>query len=424
VIWALVTLSFVLFVLGVPVFAAFGLSGSVICLWVLGLPPEVVGAKLWDFLDVFTMIATPLFICAGSLMLYGGSSRRLVNFFNAYVKHVPGGLAVVVVLGCAFFAAMCGSTVATAAAMGSILFPEMIKEGYDKPFSGGLIASAAPLGPIIPPSIWMILYGAITETSIPKLFLAGFVPGILIALLFIPYIMYIARRRKYGRVKVAPWSERILVTRKAIPALLTPILVLGGIYGGIFTPTEAACIAVIYALFIGRFVYRELTLKKTYESFLASAQATSNLFILIVGAMLFGFILYQLRIQDFLVDFVVARKFGSTAFLGAYLVLTLLLGMLIDGIVIMFLTVPLFLPVALALNIDKIFFGLILVISLCIGQISPPFGVSVFTVSAFTKEPSGPYFREALPFIAIYIVVAVILLFFPQIALWLPSLYG
>ncbi|MDY7019490.1 MAG: TRAP transporter large permease [Chloroflexota bacterium] len=421
-VWAGIALIIVLFFLGAPIFVAFGSGASIICLWYLGIPPEMVGMKLWESLNSFTLLAIPMFIIAGNFMAQGGAARHLVNFINSLIGHTRGGLAMVIILTSAFFACLCGSTIATVAAVGAIMFPMMVESGYSRRLSTSAIAMGATLGPIIPPSTWMILYGPLTGTNVAELFAAGIIPGILIALAFLPMVRHQAIKEKTILRPAATWGERGRSFVKAIPAILMPIIILGGIYGGIFTPTEAAAVAAIYSLIIGFAVYRGLNLRTAYAAVADTVRTLGALLLLVVSAILFGFVLAQIGIPRMISGAVAAAGFSPAIFLVIFCVILVILGMFVEGIALLLILAPLFYPTAVAMDINLVHFGLLFVVGLCIGQVSPPFGTGVFTLSAFTGEPSESIFKGVLPLLGIEVAILFILALVPQISLWLPNM--
>jgi len=417
-----VAAAFVLIALGSPLFLAFGLTMSIAAVWALGLPVLTVVEKLWANIDSWGFLAAPLFMLAGSLMAEGGIARSLVAFVNSFLGHVRGGLGMVVVIACAFFAAMCGSVIATAAAIGMTMARPMVESGYPNGFAGALISAGATLGPIIPPSIWLILYGIMTETSITRLFMAGFLPGGILVVVLCLITLIIARRRKLEIRPRVGWPQRGRGLLIAVPALLAPVLILGGIYGGVFTPTEAGAIACAYALMIGVLVYRGLKGANLMRGLRDSTYVVANIAMLVTAAILMGFVLSQLGLPDLISSLMERAGLGTTGFVLILATLMIILGMFLEAICIMVIVIPVLFPVAVTLGVDPIHFGMILCVGLAVGQLSPPLGITAFTVAAFTEQPAEHVFRAGLPLLAGMVVVLFLVALLPQLSLWLPEL--
>ena len=419
-VYLAIALGVILFLTGSPIFVAFGIGASIACLWYLGLPPIIIASRLFDTINSFVLLAVPLFILAGFLMAQGGSGERTFEFANTLLRHIKGGLGAVVILASTLVAAMTGSGPATAAAVGTIAVPSMTERGYTRQASTACVAAGATLGPIIPPSVWFILYGMLTATSVVELFLAGVIPGLLIAFAFIPVARFQARR--FPLLPPATWRERRSSFFKSVPALLMPVFVLGGIYGGVFSPTEAAAMGAVYAAIIGVAVYRKLNPRSLLTALSDAAFTTSAVFMILVAAMLLAFLIAQLGFPALIQKAILPLGLGPTGFLYATTAVVLLLGMFIEGLPVLLLVIPVLWPTVLALGIDTVHFGLVVTVGLCIGQISPPYGITVFAISSFTGEPAMSIFRGAIPYIITEIAVLYILITFPQIALVLPQL--
>jgi C4-dicarboxylate transporter DctM subunit len=367
-------------------------------------------------------LAVPLFVFAGNLMLYGKSSKYLVEFFDSFVRQVPGGLAIVTVVACAFFAAISGSGSATIAAIGGIMLPVMAEKGYGAGLRTGCLAVSGTLGNLIPPSIFFVLYGLITETSIGELFMAGFLPGFLCAALLGITAAIICKREGYAVEPPASWRERRKAFINAIPAILMPTIVLGGIYGGVFTPTEAAAVSCIYGAFIGFFVYRGLSLKNLMTAARGAVQLTCMLLLLISAAILLSKAFIVAQFPQTLTNFVIEAQFSPTMYLVFFNILLIILGCFIEGTPMLFVVTPLLLPPALALGISPIHFGVLFCINVLIGQITPPVGIMLYFTSGYAKVPTQIVIKGALPFLGAMVVALFIVTFLPSIALYLPSL--
>jgi len=417
-----IILAFVAVFLGTPLFLGFGLLMTILAYFFQGIPPQMIAMDLWSNIDSYTLLALPLFIYAGGLMTEGGSSRYLVNFVNSFVRQFRGGLAIVVIISCSFFAAMSGSIIATAAAVGLVMHKMMTEKGYSAPFTGAIIASGATLGPIIPPSIWMIIYCGMAEANVSKMFLAGFLPGILLMLIFIFIVWLLAGKMNIAKEPAATWSERRHVFFTGLPALVAPLIILGGIYGGIFTPTEAGAVACVYSLIIGIFVYKGIdSFEKMKKLSWDAACVTANILILISTAVLLGAIVSRVGIAQAICVFVHGIGLSSLGFLLLFCALLVFFGCFLEALCIMVITVPLLYPTAAALGIDPLHFGIVLMFGLGIGQLTPPLGVTLYTVAKFTNQPSGPIFKEVMPMVVGMILVMILLAMFPKISLWLPK---
>ncbi|MDY7019184.1 MAG: TRAP transporter large permease [Chloroflexota bacterium] len=416
-----IALVVICFIVGSPIFIAFGAGSSIILLWHLGIPGSAIPRLMFESVNSYSLAAIPAFILAGNLMTYGGTSRELVRWVNTLVGHIPGGLGITVVLSCAVFAACSGSALAAAGAIGMIMIPMMTEQGYDEAFSNGLVAGAATLGPIIPPSVIMILYGALTETSIPALFYAGVFPGILYALILIGYALVISRRHKYGIVPKSSWGERGKATIRAIPALLFPVIILFGIYGGICTATEIAAIATIYSVLVGFLAYRQLNMKLLYHSLKETVLATGRIMLIVAAAMLFGRVLILLGVGEAIKGAVFGMGLSVTAFLALLVLIILIFGMFMELLAMLYILIPLIWPICGAFGIDPVFLGLLVCMGACVGYITPPFGSVVFTVSSFTGMRADSIFRHTIIPAILEAVTVYIVLFVPSIATWLPG---
>ncbi len=414
----------VLTVIGVPLFAAVGLT-TALALFIIDIPYTLLAQTGYTSLTPFPLLTIPMFVLAGRLMEVGGMATRLIGVATSLVGAYRGSLGLVTVFGCMLFAALSGSGPATTAAIGSVMLPAMKEEGYSRAFGAAIAASAGALGSLIPPSNLMIIYGLVSETSIPRLFLAGFVPGFLVTALLLIITYAIARRRGFGGsgrpFAWRPFAEALWVGKWAIG---TPVLILGGIYGGIFTPTEAAGVAVFYALVIGVFVYRELTLGKIVESLRFTALIT-GLLILLAPTIAFG------QLAAFF-DVPAAVEGAMTSVTrNPYIVLILIgifyiiIGTFMESIAQIILFTPVFLPLVRDLGVDPVLFGVYTVITCEIGFLTPPLGGNLNVASRISGATIEQVSAAVLPFIAAYIGGLLFLVFYPQATLWLPDLvYG
>ncbi|MGG3449117.1 TRAP transporter large permease [Domibacillus aminovorans] len=413
---------FVLLFLSVPIAFSLGLS-TVAGIWMHdSLPLDVVPQRIFVALNSFPLMAIPFFILAGNLMGAGGISKRLVNFASSLVGHFTGGLAMVAIVTSMFFAAISGSGAATTAAIGSILIPAMLARGYHVEYAAANQAVAGALGVIIPPSISMILYGVAAEVSIGDLFLAGIMPGLLITLSLLISAYIIANRRGYvGEERKAP-AEVWTTFKAAILALLMPIIVLGGIYSGIFTPTEASVVAVVYSFIIGFVVYREITMKQLIETLRNSAISSAIIMIVIGTAGLFGFFISITGVPDMVYALISDFVTNKYVFLIIVNIILFIAGMFLDGGAAILIFVPLLLSTAVTLGIDPVHFGVIMVCNLAIGLVTPPVGIDLFVVSQLTKLSIVKIGKAVIPLILILILDVLIISFFPPLSTWIPSL--
>ncbi len=373
----------------------------------------------------YVLLAIPLFILAADLMNIGSLTDRLLQFCLVLVGRFRGGLGHVNVVANMIFAGMSGSAIADAVGIGRIIIGMMTKDGrYPVAYAGAITASAAIIGPIIPPSIPMVLYALISDTSIGYLFLGGFVPGVMLGLGFMIMNSIIARRRNYPVEAPIPIGEIPKITIRAFPALMLPVILLFGIYGGVMTPTEGAAAAAFYALFASTVLYRAVTWKQLYEAILTSGKATTSIGMLIAGAMAFNYVVTIENIPNSLARFMGSYDLAAGGFLLLVNIVLLVLGCLLEGSTVLLVVVPIFIPTAKALGIDLVHFGVVVVVNVMIGLLTPPYGLLLFVLANMTKQPLGAIVREAAPFILMAIIVLVIITIFPETILWLPRIWG
>ena len=415
-----------LLLFSVPIGICLGLATMIVMVFVDGTPPMALLARsVVTGADSFPLIAVPLFILAGDLMQHGGMSRRIVGFANALIGHIRGGLAYVNVLACVFFAAISGSSPATVAAIGSNMIPEMEKVGYTRRFSGALTASSGMIGVMIPPSIPFIIYGVTAEVSIGKLFLAGVVPGILFALMFMLVARILLRNDKTVQESTTTFSGAGVWEsfRTSIWALLVPGIILGGIYSGIFTPTEAGAVAVVYAIIIGIFVYRDITFADLPSILAGSAKTSGTILVLVIMATAFGRLITLARIPTELAASITSLSDNPIMILLLINLLLLVIGMFMETISSIIIMTPILLPVATALGVDPIVFGVILTVNLAIGFCTPPLGVNLFVASGISKVSIEQLSKAILPFFVGMLVLLMLITYVPAISLALPSLW-
>jgi len=416
---------FVYLVLGMPLAICLGLSVITTFWYHETLPLMAVAQKLYNGLDHFALMAIPFFILASNIMSSGGVSKRLIDVCNAFVGHYRGGLAVASIISCMFFAAISGSSPSTVVAIGTIMIPAMIASGYGDKYSVGLLGSAGSLGILIPPSIPMIVYGVATEQSVGKLFMAGVGPGLFMGGLFIITAVIYARIKGFKGGTVVPWKDRLVLLWKALPGLFMPFLILGGIYGGIFTPTEAAAVAVFYSLFVGLFVYKDLKFRDIPQVFVRSAVMMAMILFIITNAMLFAFILTTEGIPAAIAEFIISHAVTPWVFLLFVNILLYFVGDFMEPSAAILILAPLFLPIVLKLNIDPIHFGIIMTVNMEIGMITPPVGLNLFVASGISGLSLWDVFKGAAPFMVIMLAALLIITYIPIISLWFPKLlYG
>lgn len=416
----------ILLAMCVPIFVA--LSGCVLLIFIFftGVPFETVVMRMFAGLDKFSLMSIPFFVLAANLMSEGGISRRIITLANALVGSFRGGLAMTTVVACMFFGAISGSSPATVVAIGGLLFPAMIKEGYSREFSTSLITASGSLGIVIPPSVIMIVYGAITGVSVGALFVSGFGAGLVYGLGFMAYGYYYAKKNPQIELKKQATAQEIWVDVKASAwGLGVPVIILGGIYGGIFTPTEAAAVAVVYALLIALFVYREMDLKRFYKTVVMSALTTAQVMIVLSAASVFAWILTAEGITAAIANAMISISNNTYVILLMINIIVLIAGMFIDGASIITILAPLFYPIAMKAKIDPVHLGIVLTVNSAIGMFTPPFGLNLFVATGVTGDPLSKVTKGIWPFIWVSLITLAIITYFPDISLWLPrQIYG
>jgi C4-dicarboxylate transporter DctM subunit len=426
----MVTTLFLLFVallaMAVPIFVVLSFS-TLAAFWIHSpIPLETIVQRLFAGLDRFALMAIPFFIVAANVMSAGGMSRRIIAVANVLVGPLPGGLAMATVVACMFFGAISGSSPATVVAMGGLLYPALVQGGYDKRFAIALVVASGSIALIIPPSITMIVYGAVTGTSVGALFVSGFGAGAVYGLGFMGYSYYYAKRNKIPSIPRPPWAQVRATLGDAKWGLGMPILIIGGIYGGIFTPTEAAAVAAVYAIVVALFIYREIGFREFWEVVVQSAGSTAQVMILLAGASVFAYILTSERVTIVLTEAIV--KWGASQFTVLILINIALLvaGMLIDGASVILILGPLLLPVAQKVGVDPLHLGIIMVVNTAIGMFTPPFGLNLFVAGTVDEEwTMAKIIPPILPFIWVSLIPLLVVTYVPQISLWLPRfIYG
>ncbi|THU02502.1 TRAP transporter large permease [Lampropedia puyangensis] len=408
----------IFFALSLPVAVAIGLS-SITGIAYAGINWLVVPQQLFAALDKFPLMAIPFFILAGNLMEAGGISQRMVDFAKSLVGGIQGGLAITCVLTCMIFAAVAGSSVATTFAVGAILIPAMVKHGYPTPFAASLQATAAELGVIIPPSVPMILYAVSTETSTGEVFIGGVIPGLLIGVALILYVWLYARKhglgKNDGQDRMAVWPA----FKRSWLALLMPVIILGGIYGGIFTPTEASVVAVVYALLVSVFIYRTLSFKALSPVFHRSVVGTAVIMFIIANAGVFSFLLNRSGVPDMLGQWLGGLFDSKYLFLLGVNIALFIIGMFIETSASIVVLAPLLLPVAVQFGVDPVHFGIIMIVNLALGMVTPPMGVNLFAACSIAKISLEQMIKPLVPFVCVILCCLMLITYIPELSLYL-----
>ena len=419
-----ILLLFVLFLVGIPICFSLGLV-SIVGMVQGATPMIVVIQRLFTGADSTALIAIPLFILAGGLMVQGGISNRIVSFADALIGHFPSGLALVSILACMFFAAITGSAIAATAAIGGIMIPIMREKNYEDTFSAPLIACGGSIGPIIPPSIPLLLYGTMANVSVGKLFIGGFIPGIIMGVGLMIYSYIVGKKRHYvGREKKASREEILRTGKDALLALIMPIIIIGGILSGIFTATESGAIACAYAIVIGGLVYRELKLKNMFALLVDCAKSTGQVLVVMACASLFTWVITVAQVPQ-TVSALLSDSIHSRVLLLLIInIILLIAGTFIDTTSALVIFTPLFLPLVQAMGIDLIHFGLVMAVNLTIGMCTPPLGVCLFVSGSIAKVSLKEQMRDLLPMLGVLLIVLLIITYIPQTVTFLPELLG
>lgn len=411
---------FVLLFLRVPVAVSLALA-TILVFFQIDFNMNMIPQRIFTALDSFPMMAIPGFVLAGVLMARGGISKYLIEALRAWIGHLPGGLAVVTIIACAIFAAISGSSPATAAAIGSIMIPAMISAGYQKRYSMGLVAAGGTLGILIPPSVPLIIYGITSEQSIGELFMAGVIPGLALTGILIVAAIFYAKRNGFKGDEPASWRERGRKSLKAIWGGFLPFLILGTIYSGVVTPTESAVIAVFYGLIVSLFIYREMKLKDFREVLVESINITAMIFLIIGAASLFGLYLTNAQVPQQVGAWIAESDMNKWIFMIIVNILFFIMGMFLEAVSIILITLPILLPILVHFDINLIHFAIIMTINMELGMITPPVGLNLFVVSGIAKEKLGEVVKGVIPFIILMIVFLAIVVILPQLSLWLPE---
>jgi C4-dicarboxylate transporter DctM subunit len=422
--WIIFALLFGLMLTGMPVSISLGLTVLTYLFTMTSVPIESVALKLFTGIERFEIMAIPFFILAGSFLTHGGVARRMINFASSMVGHWAGGLGLAGVMACALFAAVSGSSPATVVAIGSIILPAMVKQGFPARFGAGVITTSGALGILIPPSIVMVMYAVATNTSVGALFIAGIVPGLVLATLLGATTWWIARRKNYPRQPKAGWAERWRTFRESIWGLLLVIVVIGGIYTGIFTPTEAAAMSAVYAFFIAVYVYKDMPLAKVPKVLLDSANMSAMLLYIITNAVMFSYLMTSEQIPQELAAWMLDKGLGVIAFLLFVNVVLLLAGNVMEPSSIVLIMAPILFPVAMTLGIDPIHFGIMMVVNMEVGMCHPPVGLNLYVASGITKMGITELTIAVWPWLLTMLAFLVIVTYWPPLTLFLPKALG
>jgi len=412
----------ILICLGVPIVFTLGITAMVMLAFYSPTPLMMLPEVMYNALDTFPLIAIPFFVTAAQFMVRGGTSRYLVEAASCYVGHLRGGLAIVAVVSCMFFAAICGSSVASALAIGMIVISAMIHFGYSRSFAMGVVAASGTMGIVIPPSVALILYGIIAEESIPRLFLAGVMPGLLEGALYIAWIAYYSRRKGYGGGPRSTLPETLRATGKAIPALSLPFIVLGGIYGGFVTVSEAAALAAIAAIIVSVFIYREVKPSQIIPISAEAMRSAGMIMFIISTAIVFGNWLTESGIPAGVVAMVTDLKLSPYLFLFFINLFLLFMGMFLEVASILLITLPILLPLIGVVGIDPIHFGILMIVNMELALETPPVGLNLFVISSVAKAPLWETIKGTFPFTCLGFIQLGIVTYWPDFSLFLPRL--
>mgnify|MGYP001028047410 CR=1 FL=1 len=409
---------------GMPISISLGLTVLAFLYTMTSVPIESVALKLFTGIEKFEIMAIPFFILAGNFLTHGGVAKRMINFATSMVGHWHGGLGLGGVLACALFAAVSGSSPATVVAIGSILLPAMVKAGFPKRFGAGVITTSGALGILIPPSIVMVMYSVSTNTSVGALFMAGVIPGLMLAAFLGFTTWYRARKFNYPRQPKASFGQRFRAFRESAWGLMLIVVVMGGIYSGLFTPTEAAAMSAVYAFFIAVFVYKDLTIKDVPKVLLNSANMSAMLLYIITNAVLFSFLMTHENIPQEMADWMLGQGLGVIGFLIMANILLLIAGNFMEPSSIVLILAPILFPIAMQLGIDPVHFGIIMVVNMEVGMCHPPVGLNLYVASGITKMGITELTVAVWPWLLTMLVFLILVTYWPNLSLWLPRTLG
>jgi len=409
----------ILLFLGFPIFLTMGITSGIVFAHDGSLVP--LAQKVIDELNSTTLLAVPYFVIAATFMERGGVAKALIDAATAWIGWVSGGLGLVSVLTCAIFSAMCGSSVATAIAMGTIMIPAMLREGYAPRFAGGILACAGTLGILIPPSLAFVVYGVLADASIPRLFLGGVIPGLLAAALMGMYVYYFARKEGYKIRSDVPMQDKIAASVRAIPALMIPVVVLGGLYGGVVTLTETAALSAVVAIVLALYVYKGVKLSDFFHILVYSIRSAAAIMIIITMALAFGHLITETGLAQKVLELMQTYQITDLQFLLIVNLLLIVLGMFLEVFSILLIVVPIVLPLLEPLKIDPIHFGVMLVINMELALMSPPVGLNLFVISNISRIPLAEVLKGTVPFFMIMLGMLLLVTYVPIISTWLPT---
>ena len=422
--WIIFALLVALMLTGMPISISLGLTVLTYLFTMTSVPIESVALKLFTGIEKFEIMAIPFFILAGNFLTHGGVARRMIDFASSVVGHWHGGLGLAGVMACALFAAVSGSSPATVVAIGSIVLPAMVRQGFPSRFGAGVITTSGALGILIPPSIVMVMYSVATNTSVGALFIAGIIPGIVLATMLGLTTWWRARKNNYPRQPRATWGERWRAFRKSVWGLLLIVVVIGGIYTGIFTPTEAAAMSAVYAFIVAVFVYKDMPLSRVPKVLLDSANMSAMLLYIITNAVMFSYLMTSENIPQAMAAWMLDQGLGAITFLLVVNVLLLLAGNVMEPSSIVLIMAPILFPVAMKLGIDPIHFGIMMVVNMEVGMCHPPVGLNLYVASGITRMGITELTIAVWPWLLTMLVFLVVVTYWPAMSIWLPKALG
>jgi C4-dicarboxylate transporter DctM subunit len=414
----------VLMLTGMPVSIALGLTVLAFMFLLTQVPVEAVALKLFTGIERFEIMAIPFFILAGSFLTHGGVAKRMIAFATSLVGHWHGGLALAGIVACAMFALVCGSSVATVVAIGSIVLPAMVRQGYPMRFGAAVIVCAGSLGILMLPSIPKVIYAISTNTSIGALFVAGLIPGMILTVMLCSVTWYMAKKRNYPRMQKAAWAQRWKAFRESLWGLMLVVIIIGGIYSGIFTATEAAAMSAVYAFWISVYVYKDLKLKEVPKVLLTAANMSAMLLYIITNATLFSFLMSHENIPQAMADWILAKELGQVAFLACVNIVLLLAGNVMDPSSIILIFAPILHPAAIRLGIDSVHFGILIDANMEVGLCHPPVGLNLYVASGISKMSITDLTVAVLPWLGTMVLFLILVTYWPWLSVSLPRLMG
>lgn len=418
----LVVVLIVLMLLGIPITWSIASACIMAILFDPGLSLSTLPQRVFVGCDNFAMLALPAFFLAGDIMAKGGLSKRLVLFADSFVGWISGGISLVSIVACTFFSAISGSSVATTAAIGSLMYPEMVKRGYPEDYSAAVQAIGGTLGIVIPPSTVFVIYGNITGVSVAKLLMAGILPGFITGIMLCVYAYVKAKRSNFPKETGFSFKRFLYSFKDAIWALIMPIIILGGIYIGVFTPTESAVVAVFYGFFVCMAIYREISARNVFDIAKTTSVVVANLMFLVVTAQLFGYLITYYRIPIYITNFFVTMASDKNVFMALILILLVLCGMFLEVGATTLILGPILAPIAIAYGINPVHFGMVFVFLLALGQATPPFGTTMFVACGISNQPVSKVAKCLIPFVVVEIICAILFAYLPMLSTYLPYL--